>query len=78
MDLLFLESLDVRVTTEQGRRCLAASRSVEDSLRQALELVGLELVDYGTVQFRPTPKGYTVEARSKAWREKAERKTVAR
>jgi hypothetical protein len=78
MDLLFLEELDVKLNAAQGRRCMATAYSVEDSLRMALEIKGIELVDYGTVVFVPTAHGYTVQARSKAWREKAERKTAPR
>lgn len=78
MDLLFLETIDIKLTAAQGRRCMATAYSVEDSLRMALELKGIELIDYGTVVFVPTAVGYTVQARSKAWRERAERQTVQR
>lgn len=78
MDLLFLESIDFFVDETTGRRCMATAPTIEDSFRMALETVGIELDSYGTVQFVPTKGGFTVQGRSKAWREKAERQTQPR
>lgn len=78
MDLLFLEELDFRVDEATGRRCMAVAQSIEESFRMALETIGIELDSYGTVQFVPVKGGFIVQGRSKAWREKAERKTQSR
>lgn len=76
MDVLFVDEVDVEISVTEGRRCLAVAESMEESLRTALALKGIELIDYGTVQFRfpaARPGVCVVEARSKAWREKIQR-----
>jgi hypothetical protein len=78
LDLLFIETIDFTLTIPEGNRCQATGRTMEDSFRYALELKGIELMDYGSVQFVRTPTGYSVQGRSKAWRERTERQTVPR
>jgi hypothetical protein len=87
MDVLFVDEVDFDIPAADGYRHMAVGESMEEALRAAMAQKGIELIDYDTVQFKfPTvtqggtaahlsgmSKVCRVEARSKAWKEKAER-----
>jgi hypothetical protein len=82
MDVLFIEYLEFTLQVGDWNKCsIALSR--EESLREALEGIGIELIDYGS--FTVQPMSYTetgslkcvVRAYSKAFRERVERDAMA-
>lgn len=80
IDTLFLETLEFRMATGAWNQCSVAP-SREESLREAMETVGLELIDYGSFTAVPIPYphlGVRVSAYSRAYRERAERAAALR
>jgi hypothetical protein len=77
-DLVFLEALDFTIPTEIAQRARAGAPSIEEAVWEAASQVGLEVVDYGSVVWHPLGTQVEVRLRSRAWRERAERQTVAR
>jgi hypothetical protein len=85
MDTLFVEIVTFRMPQGEFRRCSCAL-SQEEVLRQAMEYVGLELIDYDsyiaqpllTKEPRVKEAFMGVTAYSRAYRERAERATAAR
>jgi len=83
MDVIFCEVIEFTLQVGTWNKCSVAF-SREESLREAMEQVGLELIDYGS--FTVQPMSYTktnsleclVSAYSKAYRERAERATASR
>ena len=84
MDVLFCEVITFKVPgLEIARRRVAPSQ--EEVLRGLLELVGIELIDYGSFTVQPiryvdrsTPEPeYLVSCYSKAYRERVERDAMA-
>lgn len=72
-DVLFLEHVTFKVAVKDYAYC-RTGHSREEVLRKAMELVGLELVEYDS--FTDTPvvgEGVRVHAYSLAFRERAER-----
>lgn len=80
MDILFLEVVEFTLLIPEWYLCRIAP-SQEEVLRQALALVGIELLDYGCFTVKPVA-GHSalvlVSAYSKAWRERTERASAAR
>lgn len=89
MDTLFLELLAFRVQAADYALC-AIAPSREEVLRQAMELVGLELIDYDSFVARSIPvnplQAYDpervfyirIEAYSTAYRNRVERAAARR
>jgi hypothetical protein len=86
LDTLFLETLQFQIPHVIATRCrIAPSR--EDELRQLMELVGIELIDYGSFTVQPCmpparrdrlESWDAVNAYSRAYRERAERAAAPR
>ena len=75
MDLMFLDSIDFELPAAAAAICLIRP-TMEEAAQRACELVGIELVDYGSVHFDyigSSGRGDAmckVRLRSTAWREK--------
>lgn len=85
MDVLFCEVIYFQIRTIDVARCRIAL-SQEEVLRGLMELVGVELIDYGSFTVQPilTPHGRRilepwelVSVYSKAYRERVERDAMA-
>jgi hypothetical protein len=84
MDVLFLEEIAFELPAIEVARCSVAL-SQEEVLRSLLELVGIELIDYGSFTVQPVippwhrrlESWYLVSAYSKAFRERVERDAMA-
>lgn len=84
MDVLFSEALQFNLPHEIVMRCRVAP-SQEEVLRQLMQAVGIELIDYDSFTVQPImpPKPLALEAwdrvsvYSKAYRERRERETAA-
>jgi hypothetical protein len=78
MDTLFLEEITFELQVGTWNQCSVAW-SQEEVLRQAMQHVGIELIDYGSFTVKPARYSETgslkclVSAYSKAYRERMER-----
>jgi hypothetical protein len=75
MDLLFIEQLDFQITNAQAQRLLHTTKTIAEAAAGACALVGIELVDYHSMVFRPLEDGKhtVVIGRSRAWCERMQR-----
>lgn len=84
MDVLFVENVQFKLPVTDVMRCRVA-RSQEEVLRGMLELVGIELIDYGSFTVQPLmlerPRHLEswdlINCYSKAYRERVERDAMA-
>jgi hypothetical protein len=84
MDVIFCEVIEFTVRGATYFECRNAP-SQEEVLRELMETMGIELIDYGSFKVMPigTPNinavgnGYLVSVYSKAFRERVERDAMA-
>jgi hypothetical protein len=83
MDVLFCEVIEFTLQVGTWNKCSVAL-SREESLREAMEQVGLELIDYGAFTVKPLSYTQTnslqclVSIYSKAYRARLEREALYR